>query len=419
MAYQRPRGTVDLLPGETHWWQWLEHIARETFRTYHYREIRTPVFEHTEIFVRGVGETTDIVEKEMYTFPDKKGRSITLRPEGTAGVIRAYVENKLYGQPGTAKLFYLGPMFRYENPQAGRQRQFHQLGCEVLGARGPDIDAEVIALNVALLSQFGLANLTVELNSVGCSVCRPIHKEKMLQALNPVRHRLCRDCSRRIDTNPLRIFDCKEGCRDLLVEVQSPTILDCLCDDCREHFAGVQAMLRKLAVPFVVNPHLVRGLDYYTRTAWEVTAKEAGTIGGGGRYNGLVEQLGGPETPGIGFAVGMERAILLRQAQLATEVPPSNLDVFVALAEPAASDVAQVFLQQLRAHGVAADRDYQGKGLKAQFKAADRERAAYVAIFGGDEIAKGTVSLKDLASGEQRELPQADAIAYLAARGKS
>lgn len=406
MSVQRPRGTSDLLPGQTEWWQRLEAVARETFRRYHFQEIRTPIFEHTEVFESGVGQTTDIVEKEMYTFVDKGDRSISLRPEGTAGVIRAYVENKLYGQPNAVKLFYVGPMFRYEKPQKGRERQFHQFGCEVLGGEGPDIDAEVITLSLDALNQCGLTHLLIELNSVGCPICRPQHKERMIAALQPVRHQLCKDCTRRVDRNPLRIFDCKNGCKGLLAEVHAPTILDALCADCETHFAGVQALLTELQVPYLINPHLVRGLDYYTRTAWEVTSEQAGTIGGGGRYNGLVRQLGGPEMPGIGFAIGMERAILLLQEEAPDSVQAIGLDVYVAVAV-AANDgavAAQKLLQGLRSVGLVADKDYQGKGLKAQFKAADRACAKFVAIVGEDELARGTVALKNLQSGEQQEL---------------
>ncbi len=413
MAYQRPRGTVDLLPGETDWWENLETVARRLFRAYHFQEIRTPVFEHTEVFVRSVGETTDIVEKEMYTFPDKKGRSMTLRPEGTAGVIRAYVENKLYANPGVSKLYYVGPMFRYENPQAGRQRQFYQLGCEALGADGPDIDAEIIALSVDVLHEFGLEGVSVELNSVGCPVCRAVHKERMLEALDPVRDKLCSDCSRRIDKNPLRIFDCKRGCQAVLEEVGAPTILDSLCSDCRHHFEGTKALLDAFEVRYEVNPLLVRGLDYYTRTAWELTYPGSGSLGGGGRYNGLVEQLDGPPTPGIGFAIGMERAILMRKSNGGEPSQKSGLDVFVAVADKAAAITAQKFVHRLRKKGIRADKDYQGKGMKAQFKAADRERARFVAVFGGDELLHNTVSIKDLSTGVQQEIPEEEAIQFL------
>lgn len=418
MLTQRPRGTSDLLPGVVEQWQRLEDEVRKTFRAYNYREVRTPIFEHTELFARGVGETTDIVEKEMYTFADRGDRSLTLRPEGTAGVVRAYVENKWYGQPGLTKLYYAGPMFRYEKPQKGRERQFHQYGVEVLGAQGPAVDAEVIALSLETMTRFGLRDVVAELNSVGCKICRPVHKERMLSALRPVADRLCKDCSKRLERNPLRIFDCKNGCRDLLQEVGAPTVMASLCSDCHEHFDGVKLYLQAMDVPYVINEHLVRGLDYYTRTAWEVTASGFGTLGGGGRYNGLVEDVGGPETPGIGFAVGMERVLLLHQEQAGDPGAEERLDVFVAVADDAAEVAAMTLLRQLRAADLRADRDYQGRSMKSQFKAADRERAGFVAILGSAEVERGTVTVKEMSTGEQVERPVDEAVRYIEQRVK-
>ena len=286
MWTQRPRGTSDLLPVESERWQQAEAIIREEFRRYNYREIRTPVFEHTELFARGVGETTDIVNKEMYTFPDRAGRSLTLRPEGTAGVVRAYVENKLYGQPGVTKLYYIAPMFRYEKPQKGRERQFQQYGCEALGSDDAALDAEIVALNLAILTSLGLRELTVELNSVGCAVCRPVHRARMIEALSPYREQLCEDCQGRLERNPLRLFDCKHAsCQRILAESGAPTILEALCEECETHLAAVRRHLTAIAVPYTLNGRLVRGLDYYTRTAWEVLHPAAGTVAGGGRYN--------------------------------------------------------------------------------------------------------------------------------------
>jgi histidyl-tRNA synthetase len=411
MLTQRPRGTADILPGEVEAWQRLEEIVRNVFRTYNYGEIRTPIFEHTDVFARGVGETTDIVSKEMYTFTDRGDRSITLRPEGTAGVVRAYVENKLYGLPGITKLYYIGPMFRYENPQKGRQRQFHQYGCEVLGSDGPAIDAEVISLNLDILQRFGLKELTVELNSVGCSECRPVHKEKMLSVLRPERDRLCKDCKERLEKNPLRIFDCKnKSCQLLLKEVGAPTILDELCEACETHFTELKAALDGSGVPYTINPHLVRGLDYYTRTAWEVTCQGFGTVSGGGRYNGLVRELGGPETPGIGFAGGMERALMVLEAQGAQLKDENGLSIFVAVADSSAEVAAAKLLKQLRDMNITADRDYQGKSIKAQFKQADRLGAKFVAVLGETEVQTGTVTLKDLETGLQEALPIDEAL---------
>ncbi|MDQ0188602.1 histidine--tRNA ligase [Alicyclobacillus cycloheptanicus] len=415
MLTQRPRGTTDLLPGEVERWQAAEETIRSVFRRYHYGEIRTPVFEHTELFARGVGESTDIVSKEMYTFLDRGERSLTLRPEGTAGVVRAYVENKLYGNPGLTKLYYIEAMFRYEKPQKGRERQFHQYGCEVLGADHPAVDAEVITLNVHLLRTLGLQDLHVELNSVGCGVCRPAHKARMIAALTPHRHELCRDCQQRLDRNPLRIFDCKnEHCQAVLRTSGAPTILEALCDDCRAHFSSVREMLESIGTAYEVNDRLVRGLDYYTRTAWEITVPSYGTVAGGGRYNGLVAMIGGPETPGIGFAGGMERALMLLAEQGRDLRAPTGLDVFVTVADEAGEPMAMRLLQDLRAAGVTADRDYLGRSLKAQFKAADREAAKFVAIIGETEVQQGSVSLKDLQSGEQVALPVSDIVSYLA-----
>ncbi len=417
MLTQRPRGTADLLPGEVESWRRLEDTFREVCRTYHYQEIRTPIFEHTELFARGVGETTDIVEKEMYTFEDHGERSLTLRPEGTAGVVRAFVENKLYGNPDLTKLFYIGPMFRYEKPQKGRWRQFHQYGVEVLGSEAPDVDAEVIALGATFLERLGLGRVQLEMNSVGCAECRPRHREAMVAALRPVADRLCADCQSRLERNPLRIFDCKnESCQALLREVNAPTVLDCLCDACAEHFDAVKRLLQETGVSYTVNPRLVRGLDYYTRTAWEFIVPGYSTVAGGGRYNGLVAEVGGPETPGVGFAGGLERALLVLQEQGIHPAQKSALAVYIAVADDTAATTAARLLQQVREAGISADRDYQNKGLKAQFKAADRLGARFVLVLGENEVAAGTVSVKDLTTGEQVAVAQDQLVSYLSTR---
>ncbi|QSO52605.1 histidine--tRNA ligase [Alicyclobacillus curvatus] len=414
MLTQRPRGTEDILPGVVEHWQKLEASVREVCRLYNFREIRTPVFEHTELFARGVGETTDIVEKEMYTFMDRGNRSLTLRPEGTAGVVRAYVENKLYGNADAVKLYYIGAMFRYEKPQKGRDRQFHQYGCEVLGSEDPAVDAEVIALNLDILDNLGVKNVAVELNSVGCSVCRPLHKEEMIRRLRPVADRLCADCQSRLERNPLRIFDCKnESCQALLREFEAPTIIDSLCDDCRNHFDSVQSALTTMDVKFHLNPHLVRGLDYYTRTAWEYVADGYSSLGGGGRYNSLVAQVGGPETPGIGFAGGIERVLMVLEAQALGAKQEPQLDLYVVGVDEAGKRAAVTLLQKARQHGFTADRDYLGRSVKAQFKAADRLKARYVAVLGESEVEAERVALKHLATGEQVELTWDDAIHQL------
>lgn len=414
MLTQRPRGTSDILPAETVKWQAVEDSMRQSFRRYHYGEIRTPIFEHTELFARGVGETTDIVSKEMYTFADRAERSLTLRPEGTAGVVRAYVENKLYGEPGLTKLYYIGPMFRYEKPQKGRERQFYQYGCEVLGSDAPAADAEVVALNLNILTDLGLTDLHLKLNSVGCTICRPNHRERMIAALTPYQDELCTDCQHRLTRNPLRIFDCKNrSCQAVLVKSGAPTILEALCEECSTHFTAVRQTLEAMDVTYELNDRLVRGLDYYTRTAWEITVPTHGTVAGGGRYNGLVATVGGPETPGIGFAGGMERALLVLEQQGGSAGGRGGLDVFVSVAHETAESAAMRLLQELRGSGLSADRDYLGRSLKAQFREADRQAAKFVAILGDEEVANQSVSLKNLATGEQQTVPLTEAVLYL------
>ncbi|BFT74888.1 MULTISPECIES: histidine--tRNA ligase [Paenibacillus] len=403
MSIQKPKGTQDLLPGEVEKWQYLESKARDLCQRFNYKEIRSPIFESTELFSRGVGETTDIVEKEMYTFMDKGDRSMTLRPEGTAGVVRAYVENKLYGVPDLTKLFYVGPMFRYEQPQAGRYRQFHQFGIEAFGSVDPSIDAEVIALGYTFYKEIGLKEVTVEINSVGTPSVRTVYREKLQEFFAPVKHLLCKDCQSRYDRNPMRILDCKT---DQKYGVGAPEILDYLDEECSTHFAQVREHLTAMDIPYRVNPRLVRGLDYYTHTAFEYKAAGIGaidTIGGGGRYNGLVEQIGGHGTdqPGVGLGLGLERILLVLQAQ-GVEIPkPEPLDVYlIGLGEPAEKEVTKL-LHQLRVQGLKAEKDYQGRKLKAQMKSADRFQAKYVAILGDDELARGEITLKQMETGSQ------------------
>lgn len=403
MSIQKPKGTQDLLPGEVEKWQYLESKARDLCQRFNYKEIRSPIFESTELFSRGVGETTDIVEKEMYTFLDKGDRSMTLRPEGTAGVVRAYVENKLYGVPDLTKLFYVGPMFRYEQPQAGRYRQFHQFGIEAFGSVDPSIDAEVIALGYTFYKEIGLKEVTVEINSVGTPSVRTVYREKLQEFFAPVKHLLCKDCQSRYDRNPMRILDCKT---DQKYGEGAPEILDYLDEECSTHFALVREHLTAMDIPYRVNPRLVRGLDYYTHTAFEYKAAGIGaidTIGGGGRYNGLVEQIGGHGTdqPGVGLGLGLERILLVLQAQ-GVEIPkPEPLDVYlIGLGEPAEKEVTKL-LHQLRVQGLKAEKDYQGRKMKAQMKSADRFQAKYVAILGDDELARGEITLKQMETGSQ------------------
>lgn len=406
MSIQRPKGTQDLLPGVVEQWQDLEEQIRKICKEYGYQEIRTPMFEATELFQRGVGETTDIVNKEMYTFLDKGDRSITLRPEGTASVCRAYVENKLYGGPQPVKLYYSGPMFRYERPQSGRYRQFHQFGVEVLGADKPMVDAEVITLVWDLYSRLGLKGLEVHVNSVGCPECRPEHKKKLQDFLAPRKEQLCKDCQSRFEKNPLRILDCKNpSCQE--ITQGAPTTLDVLCDECAEHFEELKRLLSAAEVQYKVDPRLVRGLDYYRKTAFEVLVEDIGAqsaICGGGRYDGLVQEVGGPPTPGIGFAMGMERVLsALNLAKAEQEEEAKEYLMFVALGEKAQSE-GFALISRLRKKGIPVSIDLLGRSLKAQLKAADRNQAKYAAILGEEELNKGVVIVRNLRLGEQEEV---------------
>ncbi|WP_018085636.1 histidine--tRNA ligase [Desulfurispora thermophila] len=420
MLTNRPRGTNDILPAEINKWYYLEETFRQVCHQYGYGEIRLPIFEHTELFVRGMGDTTDVVEKEMYTFNDRGGRSITLRPEGTAGAVRAYLENNLYAGPQPVKMYYLGPMFRYDRPQAGRYRQFHQVGIEAFGSHDPGLDAEIMALAMDYYTRLGLSGLSLQVNSVGCPQCRPVLRQRLQEFFAPHMNQLCPECRSRYHRNPLRLLDCKnEKCQEL--GKGAPSALDCLCPDCAAHFAAVRHQLDLLGVAYQVNPRLVRGLDYYTHTAFEILVGGIGAqsaIGGGGRYNGLVEICGGPPTPGIGFALGLERIILARESQGLTWPRTRPLDVFVAVADAAASDRAVRILADLRAGGLAADRDYLGRSLKAQMKQAGRLNPAYTVIAGSQELEQGRVAVKDMASGEQQTVPLDQLVDFLQGRTK-
>lgn len=402
MFTNKPRGTQDILPGEVEKWQFVEKVARDVCRRFNYQEIRTPIFEHTELFARGVGETTDIVEKEMYTFTDRGERSLTLRPEGTAGVVRSFVENKLYGLPQQpTKLYYIGPMFRYERPQAGRDRQFVQFGIESLGSDHPSVDAEVLALAMTFLTEAGVRDHSLEINSVGCPTCRPVYREHLMRYLADKKDELCKDCQSRYERNPMRILDCKAD-RD---KVQgAPVMIDHLCDDCRTHFDRLQEHLDDFAIPYTVNAHIVRGLDYYTKTAFEIIV-DGSTIIGGGRYNGLVSELGGPETPGIGFGCGVGRVLITLDHQKVELPLEQALDVYVVALGEAADRKAVSLLQEMRAAGLSAEKDYLARGMKAQLKSADRLQAKQVVILGDDELAQGVANVKDMASGEQIAVP--------------
>jgi histidyl-tRNA synthetase len=415
MSIQKPKGTQDMIPGEVEKWQWMEEKARDLCRRYHIKEIRTPIFESTELFLRGVGETTDIVEKEMYSFKDKGDRSITLRPEGTAPAVRAYVESKLFADPDPVKLYYMGPMFRYERPQSGRFRQFHQFGVEVLGSKDAAVDAEVISIALQYYKEIGLTNLYAEINSVGCKTCRPIHKEKLTEHLHGVKDQLCKDCQSRLERNPLRILDCKnETCQSLTKE--APTVLQHLCGDCEPHFALLQKHLDEMGIPYKVNDRIVRGLDYYTQTAFEIIEKKIGavsTLCGGGRYNGLVADIGGNDMPGIGFAMGMERTLIALREQGVDVSFEDQMDVyFIALGDDAHLK-ASGLLYQARQEGLVAETDYLDRKMKAQMKSADRNKARFVVMIGEDELAKGIGVVKNMATGEQSEIELDRLVPYL------
>ncbi|BCJ86330.1 histidine--tRNA ligase [Effusibacillus dendaii] len=401
----KPRGTYDILPGEVEKWQYVEKVARDVCKRFNYHEIRTPVFEHTELFARGVGETTDIVEKEMYTFADRGERSLTLRPEGTAGAVRAFVENKLYGLPQQpTKLYYIGQMFRYERPQAGRNRQFVQFGTEVLGSDHPSVDAEVLSLAMTFLTEAGVQNLSLEINSVGCPDCRAAYREVLKKYLAGKLDQLCKDCNSRYERNPMRILDCKLD-KDKFSD--APVMLDHLCEGCRTHFEQLQAYLSDAGIPFTVNPYIVRGLDYYTKTAFEIIVDGA-TVIGGGRYNGLVKELGGPETPGIGFGCGLDRVVLTLSNQNVELPIQQTIDAFLVTLGDAADRKAVSLLQQLRRAGLIAEKDYLARGMKAQLKAADRLGARQVIILGDDELSQGVANVKNMATGEQSTVPLAE-----------
>jgi len=405
---QAPKGTVDMLPATARIWEHLLSTAQRIFATYGYEPIYTPVFEHTDVFVRGIGEATDIVGKEMYTFADKGGRSITLRPEGTASVVRAALEHGLTSNGQSVKLYYAGPMFRYERPQAGRMRQFWQIGIEALGLAEPSVDAEVIALLMRFFEEVGIPRerMRLLLNTMGDESCRPAYREKIAAFIRSHAADLCEECGRRAETNPLRAFDCKNpGCREVMAG--APLLRDELCDDCAAHYGAVKAYLDHLGIAYEEDPSLVRGLDYYTRTVFEVQAEGLGAqnaIGGGGRYDRLMEQYGGPPTPGLGFALGFERT-MLALAAAGVEVPERGIaEVFVARAVPEVAGDVFLITDALRLAGVSAEMDHQARSLKSQFKLADRLGARFVVVVGPDEIATGQVTLREMATGSEERV---------------
>lgn len=417
MAIRKPRGTQDFLPEDLNHWHFIENRMRKITKAYGFSEIRTPIFEDTGLFLRGIGETTDVVQKEMYTFAtgDKKESSFTLRPENTASAVRAYLENKVYGKENLTKWFYMGPMFRHDKPQAGRYRQFHQFGAEVLGAKGPLVDSEVICMVLQLLKDFGLQDLNLEVNSVGCPNCRPQYRDALIAFFEPKKEELCEDCQSRLYKNPMRILDCKnDHCKEL--SVGAPEIHQHLCQECHDHFEGLQSYLDAAGVAYHLNPRLVRGLDYYTKTAFEVQYIPLGAqsaVAGGGRYDGLVEQLGGPHTPAIGFAMGMERLLLALESQKLLPALEADASVYIVALGEAAQEKAFPLLQAFRANYVKAEMDGTGKSFKAQMKYADKVKAKYVMILGDDELAKKEVIVKAMETGEQESVPFNQVVAHL------
>ncbi len=409
-----PKGTKDVLPKDSYKWQYIEEKARKVASTYGIKEIRTPIFEHTEVFLRGVGDTTDIVNKEMYTFNDKGGRSITLKPEGTSAVARSFIENGMANEALPVKLFYLTPCFRYERPQAGRLRQFHQFGVEVFGSQTPDTDAELILLAKSFLDEIGITELTLNINSIGCKTCRAEYNKALKEYLKSNLDNMCEQCKERFNTNPLRILDCKNP-ECIEINRNAPRILDYLCDDCKSHFESVKSLLDGAGVKYVVNSGIVRGLDYYTKTVFEFVSEAIGaqgTVCGGGRYDGLIEEMGGAKTCGVGFGLGIERLLLLMD-NLGMKIPDNGgIKVYVAPISKNEYSTAFNATYLLRKAGISAETDHMERSLKAQFKYADKLNAEYVAVIGEDEAAKGVAKVKRMCDGFSEEVRLSELAEY-------
>lgn len=410
VKYTIPRGTFDVLPMDSYKWEYLENKFRQVAKAFGYREIVTPIFENSEVFERSVGDSSDIVQKEMYKFQDKKGRTFALRPEGTAPVIRSYVENNMGADGQITKLFYIGPMFRYDRPQAGRTRQFSQYGLECIGSNHPYYDAEVIHVFYTFLKDLGLKNFTVEINSIGCPDCTQVYNDALIEYFKPHYEELCQDCKNRLEKNPKRLLDCKiDSCKR--IAENAPSMLDFLDESCKIHFQQVQDYLKLSGVPFTVNPRIVRGLDYYTNTAFEFINNNLGAqnaLGGGGRYNKLVEQFGGKDTPGIGFAGGLTRLLIsLEQEKLFMGDENKPMFYFVTLGEKV-MPVALEMISFLRAHKFYTEYDIEKSGMKAQMKNANRLQCRYTLILGEDELARNIIIMKDMLNGEQKEVSLED-----------
>jgi len=407
------KGFKDILPEETPVWQWIERNARDIFRVFGFKEIRTPLLEWTELFTRGIGQETDIVSKEMYTFTDSKGRSQTLRPEATASVVRAYIEHRLYQLNPIQKLFSIGPMFRHERPQKGRFRQFHQINAELFGDPGPRSDAELINMAMHIFCRVGLTDVTLNINSLGCASCRGAFKNRLRGFLADKKDALCGECQRRAELNPLRVFDCKiDSCKDAMTG--APVILDNICDECKNHFEDVKRYLDDLGITYIVNRLLVRGLDYYSRTTFEIQTDRLGAqsaVAGGGRYDGLISELDGPPHSGMGFAIGFERLVALLEEEKRPQ--SDNPDLFIVSLGEEAFRKGFIWADSLRREGISVEMEYEAKGLKAQMKRADKLNAKRVLIAGDDELAKGRVVLRDMVTKAQEEIPITDLIQNL------
>ncbi|MEK6590136.1 MAG: histidine--tRNA ligase [Nitrospinota bacterium] len=410
--YQAVKGVKDILPGEVEKWQYMEKTARELFELYGFSEVRIPIFEKTAVFMRSIGETTDIVEKEMYTFNDRSGDSLTLRPEGTASVVRSYVEHGLYNSPSIVKLYYMGPMFRSERPQAGRYRQFYQIGAEVFGTENPEIDAEVIGMLMRYFEILGLKGLELEVNSLGCDICRPIFREALLEFLKEKKNLLCEDCQRRFERNPMRIFDCKStNCHE--VTKGAPAIEGYRCENCKRHFDTTLFYLDRLKISYIKNPKLVRGLDYYTKTAFEIISKDIGAqnaIAGGGRYDKLVEDFGGSPTPAFGFAIGVDRTASLIGDKSHSSLIPA---VFIASLGDKANQKAFELVDSLRQNGIRVEKDYENGSLKSQLRKANKFGVQYTVILGDNEIDRGKVIVRDMSVSQQEEIDISKIIEFI------
>lgn len=415
MEIKRPKGTEDVTPAEVYKWQYVEALMREICSLNGYSEVRTPAFEHTELFKRGVGETTDVVQKEMYTFEDKAGRSITLKPEGTATAVRAYIENGIFNEPQPTKLFYFTPCFRYEKPQSGRLREHHQFGIEAFGSKDPAIDAEIINIAMTVYKRLGVNNLKLRVNNIGCPNCRVEYNKKLKDYLRPKLDSLCETCRDRFEKNPLRIIDCKEEkCQKQITDI--PFMIDHLCEECSDHFDKFKEALDLIGLDYEVDPKIVRGLDYYTKTAFEIVTDvigAQGTVCGGGRYDGLIEQIGGPDTPGVGFGMGIERLlIVLEKAGIEIPMPPT-VDMFIIGLGDAGVKESIKLVHKLRDNGIKADKDYMARSLKAQMKYANKLNAKHVTVIGEDEISNNRIKVKNMEDGSEEEIQLDQLIEYM------